>query len=207
MQDAELVEQPPYAFHTSKLSLTRGIVCGNLWGSVLLLVTRATYYLVLVRQPPWHYDQGDTNLCNETKSPVPTLVPKSLSSPSACFMHCCNISYTAALGHEGFHPLWQETHYPSGSRRSPAASWTKFLFIGILNAKLHNSLSSTFEWQSWELCTSCAYMLHMRRVTFLGFKHSVNKFFSIGLLRITVVVYMRTRCFPTSWKRLPPILW
>ena len=132
---------------------------------------------------------------------------KSLSSPSACFMHCCNISYTAALGHEGFHPLWQETHYPSGSRRSPAASWTKFLFIGILNAKLHNSLSSTFEWQSWELCTSCAYMLHMRRVTFLGFKHSVNKFFSIGLLRITVVVYMRTRCFPTSWKRLPPILW
>ena len=86
MQDAELVEQPPYAFHTSKLSLTRGIVCGNLWGSVLLLVTRATYYLVLVRQPPWHYDQGDTNLCNETKSPVPTLVPQ-VSEFAQCLLH------------------------------------------------------------------------------------------------------------------------
>eukprot|EP00069_Balaena_mysticetus_P013328 bmy_08031T0 len=61
-------------FHTRKLSFTRGILCGNLWGSVLLLVTRATYCPVLVWQPPRHDVRGVTNLYNEPKSPVPSLV-------------------------------------------------------------------------------------------------------------------------------------
>ena len=41
----------------------------------------------------------------------------------------------------------------------------------------------------------------------MGFKYTVNKVFSTGLIRKTVVVYMPTRCFRTSWKRLRPILW
>ena len=73
-------------FHTRKLSYTRGILCGDLWGSVLLLVTRAPYCLVLVWQPPWQYVRGVTNLYTEPESPVPTLVPQ-VSEFTQCLLH------------------------------------------------------------------------------------------------------------------------
>ena len=70
-------------FHTRKLSFTRGILCGDLWGSVLLLVMMATDFLLSVWQPPRQYVWGPTNLYTEPKSPVPTLVP-----PVSEFAHC-----------------------------------------------------------------------------------------------------------------------